>query len=98
MTDEVRLLTVDCAAQTVTARTKLTGDYNLHRTDVQPADYVNWTGDVKITSPETVDMTYDGLKWSGSLSAACANPDTVTVTSYIGAGGGANGSASFAVP
>jgi len=95
----VRLLSVDCATQTVTARSNLTGDYNFHRTDVQPADYVNWTGDVKITSPgPVVNMTYDGDKWSGSLSAACANPDTVTVTSYIGAGGGANGSASFAVP
>jgi hypothetical protein len=101
ITDVVRLLTVDCAAQTVTARTELTGDYNLHRTDVQhPADWVNWTGDVKITSPETVDMTYDGNTdtWTGSLSAACANPDTVTVTSYIGNAGAANGSASFTVP
>jgi hypothetical protein len=98
MTDIVRLLTVDCGNQIVTARTFLTGDYNLHRTDVQPADWVNWTGDVKITSPETVDMTYDGFKWSGSLSAACANPDTVTVTSYIGNAGAANGSASFTVP
>ena len=100
MTDVVRLLTVDCAAQTVTARTALTGDYNLHRTDVQPADYVNWTGDVRITSPEAVSMTWDGDKWTGSLSAACVTNDTVTVTSYIGAGGypNANGSASFTVP
>ena len=99
--DQVRLLSVDCAAQTVTARSHLAGDYNFHRTDVQPADYVNWTGDVKITSPGTpVDMTYDGPTdtWTGSLSAACVTDDVVTVTSYIGAGGPANGSVSFLVP
>jgi hypothetical protein len=97
ISDEVRLLSVDCAAQTVTARSHLTGDYNFHRTDII---YANWTGDVKITltggNPETVDMTYDELTdtWSGSLSAVCVTDDTVTVTSYIGAGGSVN----FTVP
>ena len=99
--DQVRLLSVDCAAQTVTARSHLTGDYNFHRTDII---YANWTGDVKISitgaSPETVDMTYDEITdtWTGSLSAVCVTADTVTVTSYIGDGGAANGSASFDVP
>jgi hypothetical protein len=99
ISDVVRLLSVQCADQIVTARTELTGDYNLHRTDT---DYPSWTGDVRITSPETVSMTYDNATntWTGTLSAACENPDTVTVTSYIGAGGypNANGSASFDVP
>ena len=106
ITDVVRLLTVDCTGQTVTARTELTGDYNLHRTDVQPADYVNWTGDVKVVltgaNPETVDMTYDGSTdtWTGSLSAVCVTDDVETVTSYIGDGGppNPNGSVSFTVP
>jgi hypothetical protein len=86
--DHVRLLTVDCAAQTVTARSMLTGDYNLNQTPT--------TGDLQITSPETVDMTYaSGTDtWSGSLSAACTSSQTVTVTSTISGGG----SASFTVP
>jgi hypothetical protein len=99
ISDEVRLLSVDCATQTVTARSSLTGDYNFHRTDVQPADYVNWTGDLKVkTHIQTteVDMTYDGPTdtWTGTLGADCTGED-VTVTSYIGDGGTANGTAFF---
>ena len=88
ISDEVRLLTIDCTAKTVTARSHLTGDFNLNLTPT--------TGDLQITSPETVDMTYDTPTdtWTGTLAAACANPDTVTVTSVISGGG----SASFAVP
>jgi hypothetical protein len=86
--DSVRLLTVDCGGQTVTARSHLTGDYNLNPT---PA-----TGDLQITSPETVDMTYDAPTdtWTGSLTSACTSSQTVTVTSNISGGG----SASFTVP
>ena len=86
--DSVRLLTVDCGNQTVTARSNLTGDYNFNQT---PA-----LGDLQITSPETVSMTYDAPTdtWSGSLTAPCVTNDTVTVTSNISGGG----SASFTVP
>ena len=83
--DEVRLLSVDCAGQTVTARSKLTGDYHLNSLGV-PA-----TGDLKVkTHIQTteVSMTYDTPTdtWTGTLGADCTGED-VTVTSYISSGG-----------
>jgi hypothetical protein len=92
ITDKVRLLSVDCATQTVTARSDLTGDWNFNPTPVGTDMQISITG----ASPETVDMTYDAPSdtWTGSLSAVCVTDDIVTVTSSISGGG----SASFTVP
>ena len=74
---------MDCVAQTVTARSDLTDDYNFNQTPT--------TGDLKVkTHVQTteVDMTYDTPTdtWTGTLGADCTGED-VTVTSYISGGG-----------
>jgi hypothetical protein len=86
--DEVRLLKIDCAVPVVEAWSKLSDDY--HANDSITIQLPPSTGDLQITSPgTTVDMTWDGTKWSGTPTT-CSNTDTFTVTSGISGGGSAS--------